>query len=56
MSRKTRKTKYFEVNQATFEWLKKMRGMNARVSGPLLQEVTSELKKKKTKCRKFYFF
>lgn len=46
MSRKIRKTNNFEVNQATFEWFKKMRGMNARVSGPLLQEAASEFSKK----------
>ena len=46
MSRKIHKTNNFEVNQATFEWLKKMRWMNARVSGHLLQEAASEFSKK----------
>lgn len=46
MSRKIRKTAYFEVNRATFEWFKKMQGMNARVSGPLLQEAALEFSKR----------
>lgn len=45
-SRKIRKNDNFEVNTATFEWFKKMRGMNARLSGPLLQEAALEFAKK----------
>lgn len=46
LSRKIRKTNNFEVNLATFEWFKRMRGMNARISGPMLQEAASDFAKK----------
>lgn len=45
-SRKIRKTSNYDINQASFEWFKRMRGMNARVSGPMLQEVALDFSKK----------
>ncbi len=38
MKRKYRSTRFEKVNDLTIDWFKRMRRMDARVSGPLLQE------------------
>lgn len=38
MKRKYRSTRFEKVNDMTIDWFYRMRGMDARVSGPMLQE------------------
>ena len=42
--RKRRKTCLEALNEATFHWFKEMRSINARILGPMLQEVAKEFK------------
>jgi hypothetical protein len=39
MSRKKRATEFDDINSLTLKWFTKMRGLNLRLSGPMLQEV-----------------
>lgn len=38
MKRKLQKTPYDKINDLTINWIYKMRAMDARISGPMLQE------------------
>lgn len=45
LQRKRRKTCLDDVNEATIRWFKELRAINARISGPMLQEIAKNLQK-----------